>query len=111
MVQRRLRCSAALISFTIRKQRPNEQNNKADPPARKANGDQSPERQENEIRGCVLLFLLRIAVIVEVNVKKPKESGQSAQQRVEMEISNDCSDREKLNHREDGFGESCRRFL
>ena len=105
-----LRFSAALISFTIRKQRPNKQNNKANPPTRSADGDQGSERQENEIRGCALLLLLRIA-FVEVNVKKPEESGQSARQRVEMEMSDECSDSEKLNHRKDGFGESDRLCL
>jgi hypothetical protein len=57
------------------------------------------------------LVLLRIAFAVEVNVKKPKKSRQSAQQRIEMEMSDECSDSEKLNHREDGVGESDRLCL
>lgn len=107
----RLKTSAALISFTIRNKRPNHRNNKANPPARSADGDQSPECHKNEIRCGGHLVLLRIAFAVEVNIKKPKESRQNAEQRIEMEMSDECSDSEKLNHREDGFGESCRNFL
>lgn len=100
-----------LFSFASGEKLPHNQNNQTYPPTRKADGDQSLERQENEFRGCTLLFLLRKAVIVEVNVKKPEESGQSAQQRVEMEMDDDGFDSEILNHRKDSFGESDRLCL
>ena len=105
--------NALLFSFASGEKLPHNQNNQTDPPTRKADGDQSPERQENEIRGSGHLVLLRKAFAVEVNVKKPDEFRQNAEQWIEIEIEmdNDGSDSEILNHWKDGFGETCHRFL
>ena len=100
-----------LFSFASGEKLPHNQNNQTDPPTRKANGNQGRNCHEDEIGACVHLVLLRIAFAVEVNVKKPDEFRQNAEQRIEMEMSNDRSDSEKLNHREDGVGESDRLCL
>ena len=100
-----------LLSFASGEKLPHNQNNQTYPPARKANDNQGRNCHEDEIGACVHLVLLRIAFAVEVNVKKPDEFRQNAEQRIEMEMSDECSDNEKLNHRKDGFGETSRNFL